>query len=119
MSGLAWIRLDTGWPRNPKVLTLLTERDGYRAAVVYISSLAYSGEQGTDGFIPKLALAQLHGRPIDAQRLIKVGLWHELDNGYQVNDWQDYQQTSDETKARSERAKTLAAKRWAADKSPF
>lgn len=119
MSGLAWIRLDTGWPRNPKILALLSDKDGYRAAVVYISGLAYSGEQGTDGYIPQIALASLHGRPSDAERLVKVGLWVALDHGYQVNDWAEYQQTSEVTKARSERAKALAAKRWKPELDPF
>lgn len=119
MSGLAWIRLDTGWPRNPKILALLSDKEGYRAAVVYISSLCYSGEQGTDGYIPTLALGSLHGRPSDAERLIKVGLWMPLEHGYQINDWAEYQQTSEVTKARSERAKALAAKRWKGQPDPF
>jgi len=118
MSGLSWIRLDTAWPRNPKVLALLQDKEGYRAAVVYICSLLYCGEQGTDGYIPQIGLGLIHARKSDAARLVLVGLWHEAENGYQVNDWDDYQQTSAVTRARSEHARTLANKRWQGSKEP-
>jgi hypothetical protein len=39
-------------PRNQKILTLLAMKDGHRAAFVYVCSLSYAGEQGTDGLIP-------------------------------------------------------------------
>jgi hypothetical protein len=35
-----------------------------------------------------------------------------------VNDWDDYQQTSAVTRARSEHARTLANKRWQGSKEP-
>jgi hypothetical protein len=73
--GLPWVRLDTAFPRNPKILALLEEKDGYRAALVWVCSLAYSGEQGTDGFVPRYALQHLHGRPADAEKLVIHSLW--------------------------------------------
>ncbi len=112
MAGLAWVRLDTAFPRNHKILLLLDGREGHRTAFVYLCGLAYAGEQGTDGFIPKPALRILHGRPADAVRLVDVGLWNESAGGWEVNDWNEYQQTSDESQARSEKARRAAAARW-------
>lgn len=112
MSTLAWVRLDTALPRNQKVLALTGMKDGHRAAFVYICSLSYAGEQGTDGFIPAPALPMLHGRPQDADRLLEVGLWHARSGGWQINDWGEYQQTNAETEERTKRAKAAAAARW-------
>lgn len=112
MSTLAWIRLDTAMPRNHKILTLVSMKDGQRAAFAYVCSLAYAGEQGTDGFVPEPALPMIHAKPNDVQRLLEVGLWHARPGGYEINDWADYQQTSAETDARTKRAKAAAAARW-------
>lgn len=112
MSGLAWVRLDTAFPRNHKVLALLDGKDGHRAAFVYLCGLAYCGEQGTDGFLPRPALPLLHGKPTDATRLVEVGLWELHNGGWQINDWADYQQSNDETRTRRARAKAAAEVRW-------
>ncbi len=45
VKGLEWVRLDTAWPRNPKVLELLHIK-AHKALIVYVSSLAYCGEHG-------------------------------------------------------------------------
>lgn len=116
--GLPWVRLDTSFPRNPKILAMLAERDGYRASFVYLCGLAYSGEQGTDGFIPRYALPLLHGRPKDADALTRHRLWHEQRGsaGWTVNDWAEFQQSSAETAERArharESARKAACSRW-------
>lgn len=113
MSTLAWVRLDTAMPRNHKILALLGMKEGHRAAFVYLSSWCYAGEQGTDGFIPSVALGFIHGREVDAERLVEVGLWLPTQGGWQVHDWADYQQTNAETDARTARARAMAEARWA------
>lgn len=110
--GLPWVRLDTTFPRNHKVLSLIGGREGHRAALVYVCGLAYAGEQGTDGFIPREVLPLLHARPIDARRLVDVRLWIADPGGWVVNDWREYQPSTDETKERSNRARSAAMARW-------
>lgn len=110
--GLQWVRLDTSLPRNHKVLGLLSGRDGHRAAFVYVCSLTYAGEQGTDGFIPREALPLCHGRPTDAVRLVEVGLWHDDPGGWLINGWAEYQPTNEETVLRSKKARSAAMARW-------
>jgi hypothetical protein len=109
---LPWIRLDTSMPDNPKVLLLLDAREGHRAAFVWCCSLAYAGKHGTDGFIPRFALSRINGRPADASRLIEHGLWDAVDGGWHIHGWGEMQESTDETKKRSERARVAAHKRW-------
>ncbi len=84
MSGLAWVRLDTAFPRNHKVLAAVEAKDGHRAM----------------------------GRQADADRLVDVGLWQLVNGGWQINDWADYQQSNEETKRRKARARAAAEVRW-------
>lgn len=109
---LQWIRLDTSFPRNHKVLSLLAQRDGHRTAFVYLCGLAYSGEQGTDGFIPQEALALIHGRPADSMRLVESRLWHTDPGGWLINDWADFQPSTEVTQLRQKKARAAAMARW-------
>lgn len=117
--GLPWIRLDTGWPTNPKTLALIGEgTKGRSAAFVYIAALCYSGEHGMDGFIPHYALAVLQASKRDVQLLIDHRLWVEDgQGGWQINDWREYQQSNEETQRRSERAREAAQIRWSKKKA--
>jgi len=109
---LPWVRLDAGLPRNHKILALLGQKDGHRAAFTYICGLAYAGEQGTDGFIPREALALCHGRQTDAAKLIAVRLWHLDPGGWLINDWNEFQPSTNEMQERSKRARSAAMARW-------
>ena len=106
---LPWVRLDTTFPTNPKVLSLVSDRK-WRALSVYVCSLSYSGAHGTDGFIPTTALPFVHATPRDAADLVQVGLWHKDKIGWVINDWGDYQQTQ------AEATDALNAKRVGAKK---
>ncbi len=108
---LPWVRLDTGIVDNPKILHLIDAKQ-HRAINVYLFSLAYCGRHELDGFIPNAALSRIHGTRQDAETLLEIGLWHTEVGGYKINDWAEYQPTSDQTKARRQRAQANAAKRW-------
>lgn len=109
---LPWVRLDTGLPRNHKILALLEMRNGKESAFVYVCSLSYCGEQGLEGFLPSTALQFVHAKPADAKRLVDAGLWIQQPGGWVVNGWTDYQPSNEQNKARSERARKAAAARW-------
>lgn len=110
---MSWVRVDAGLASNHKVLQVMTERGGEHAVCVYIFALGHSAQQGTDGFIPTIALGLIHGKPRDATLLVSAGLWHEIPGGYEINDWRDYQPSDEEAQRRSEKAKKAAAVRWA------
>lgn len=95
---LSWVRLDTGLPDHPKILGLIGAKK-HRAVLVFTFGLAYSGRHETDGFIPKAALPFIHATDADARALVDARLWHHVAGGWQINDWEEYQPTS-ETSAR-------------------
>lgn len=112
MTNLRWVRLDSAFPYNHKVITLVQQRR-HRAIVVYCCGLAYAGAQGTDGWIPVAALPLLHAKRIDADHLVEANLWVPRPGGWDIHDWCEYQPSSEETAARSERARAAALTRWA------
>jgi hypothetical protein len=114
---LPWVRLDTTMPDHPKIIQLVDDyKDGRGTAFIYICSMAYAGRHGTDGFIPKGALARIGGRPVDADRLVQVGLWHKEGTGWVIHGWAEYQQTNEETQERRRKIEELSRKgncvRW-------
>ena len=115
MAGLNWARLDANFSTNHKTLALMGMRGGDHAALVYVFSLGYCAMNGTDGFIPKAAPGTFHGTSKDASLLVEVGLWLAIVGGWNVNDWAEYQPTSEATKERSDKARKAAAKRWGTD----
>lgn len=109
---LHWVRLDTEFPTNFKVMELVSEQH-FRALFVYVSSLAHSGKNETDGFIAETWLPMIHGTPKIARELVDVGLWMPVPGGWEIPDWADYQPTSEESRARSAKARKAAEARWA------
>ena len=111
MTGLPWVRLDTGFPNNPKILALIADRR-HRAIVGYVCALAWSGSQGTDGFIPHIALSFTHLDSVSAGWLVAESLFQPAPGGWLINDWAEYQQTTAETAERSAKAQAAARIRW-------
>jgi len=109
--GLPWVRLDTQFASNPKILYLI-EDNQWRSIVVWLAGLGYVGVHGTDGFIPKSALPTFHGTQKDARNLVGVGLWDAALGGWEVHDWATFQISNDEMKKRRERAQAAAMRRW-------
>lgn len=109
---LPWVRLDTAFPHNPKLLAMLQERGGHRSGLVYLCSLSYAGAHGSDGFVTREALRFVHGNASDAERLVRHGFWIEQPGGWLINDWEKFQESSSETQARRARAQAGAAARW-------
>lgn len=109
---LPWVRLDTAFPSNPKVLALVEDKQ-YRAICTYIGGLAYAGAHGTDGYLPKSSLPFLHGGTREAQKLVEVGLWIPHGSaGWDINGWSEFQPSTKETQDRRARAKAAAEVRW-------
>ena len=113
--GLPWVRLDTSFAQNPKILYLVEDKK-HRAIVTYIAGLAYAGAQGTDGFLPTACLPVIHGAKVDAKALVDVGLWVETIGGWEINSWDEHQQSNEETQLRRKRARDAAMQRWHGDR---
>ena len=106
---MPWVRLDTGLPDHPKILSLI-EAKKQRSALVYVFSLAYAGRHETDGFIPKAALPFIHATTQDARALVEMRLWHHTEGGWMINDWDEYQPTSEASRGRVESLKRASRK---------
>jgi len=113
MAELSWVRVDSALASNHKVLALLAEKGGDHALCVYIFALGHVARQGLDGFIPEIALGLIHGKKRDADLLIQVSMWRTVQGGFEINDYAEYQPSGADTKARSDKARTAAAARWA------
>ena len=101
--GLPWVRLDTNFASNPKILELLAAKQ-FRAAFAYVAALAYSGSHGTDGYIQDTALPFIHATKTDAKPLVDVGLWVADPAGWHINGWDEFQVSDEAAKKRRERA---------------
>lgn len=112
MPGLKWIRLETTMFENPKLLYLKEDRQ-YRAVIVHLEGMCYSGRHGLAGYVPKAALRIIGATTTDANRLVTAGLWSPSPGGWQINGWDEYQLADEDAAKRSEKAQKAAAARWA------
>lgn len=109
--GLPWVRLDTQFAANPKILYLMKDKQ-FKAAFVWVTSLGYAGAHGTDGFIPTEALPFLHATKAEAKTLVEVGLWLENVGGFEINSWAEFQPSNADTQERKKKARDAAMQRW-------
>lgn len=108
---MAWVRLDDSFTEHPKVMAA-----GPLALAMQVAGLCYCNRNLTDGFIPwGIARTLLswevlgpdrrqyrisvtcgaHGEDVDSEYVIKqlvdAGMWEEVDGGYRVHDYLQYQ----------------------------
>lgn len=92
---MAVIHIHTGVPTSPKHAPLSDA-----AFRLWTHALCWSKEHLTDGFIPAAMLLPLHpkGPKVVAELLASIvlgkgPLWHEVEGGYQVHDYAEWQET--------------------------
>ena len=92
---MSWAKFDDQFYDHPKIRSI-----DPLAAFLWVCSISYSARHLTDGFVPQTmprALINLEEKPhtktlLDAlvRQLLKVGLWHKAEGGYQVHDYLEY-----------------------------
>ena len=91
---MAWAKLDDGMPTHPKVMAA-----GPMAFALDVAAICYSNKHLTDGFIATHALpAVLPGMSAPkrhADKLVEVGRWDQVDGGWKIHDFHDFQPTAD------------------------
>jgi hypothetical protein len=114
-----WFRADVGIAQHPKLLELRFSKQ-HEAAWLYLDSIGYATEHLTDGWIP-LWFPQARGfRPRDADALVRVGLWHQMEigdcGGWLIHDYLAHQKSKDqwitEQHRRKDKARRAAEARW-------
>lgn len=78
---MVWFRVDDVLPFHARVIEA-----GNAAMGLWVRAGALSAGQLTDGFITA-ATARTLGSPREIKRLVEVGLWAEVDGGYQFHAW--------------------------------
>lgn len=113
MSGaLQWIRLDTTFPDNPKIMDLV-DNNNHRVVVAHVSMMCHIGKTGSDGFFTESAAKRYGISRKDAVLAVESGLWIPAPGkGYEINDWAEHNPVDDAARARSEKARRAAEKRW-------
>lgn len=90
---MAWAKLDDGMPTHPKVMAA-----GPLAFALDVAAICYSNKHLTDGHIAEHVLpAVLPGmnKPKrHADRLVEVGRWSEIEGGWVIHDFHDFQPTA-------------------------
>ena len=86
---MSWVRIDDRAPEHRKQLAA-----GPIACWLWVCGLAYANRQTAhDGIIPSAALPMLGAIPNvsrHAARLVDVGLWDAIDDGYRIHDYNDF-----------------------------
>lgn len=100
-----YIQLHDAYPEHPK--TAARSAEAFRA---HISAICYAHRRQTDGFVP-LAVAQAFGRK-GLRELVQAGMLLEVEGGYQVHDYDQWNETREEIEARRIRNKNAAHSRW-------
>ncbi len=105
---MAVVNIHTGVATSPKHAPLSDP-----AFRLWTHALLWSKEHLTDGFIPAGMLATLHPRgPRVVAELLRVlvpgkgPLWHEVEGGYQIHDYQDWQDTKARVQERRQQWRT-------------
>ena len=133
---MPWVRIDDGFARHPKVAAA-----GPLAIAMQVAALCYCNREMTDGFVPRSVARTLvdwevisadgrvhqiahtcgmSGDDVTCQWVIDIlvsaRMWHEVEGGYQIHDYADYQATKADIQAmqatKSEAGKRGADSRW-------
>jgi hypothetical protein len=110
---MPWAKFDDRMPSNRKI-RLLSDA----AFRLYVSSVCWCSEQLTDGRIATEELrivSDVRDPEAAAGELVARGLWEEVDGGWLVHDFHDYNPTA--AAVRDERAKAAERQRRARDKA--
>lgn len=91
---LSWVRLDANIGSHDKILALLSDPSPkkWQAYASYMTALAWSGGQGTDGKVPTTALPFVHGTTTTARLLVKYQLWDEGLTGWVIRNFDSRQE---------------------------
>lgn len=114
MDAITWFKIDDNFWGSAKRMACTPDAIG-----LWATAGSWCSQQLTDGFVPKHVLPVLGGTARLAQKLVSVGLWEEVDDGWHFHDWSDYQPTKAaveaERSAARERMRSRRVRRSAED----
>lgn len=96
---MPWIKVLDTLPDHPRAV-----KAGPEAMWLYIAGLCYCNRLKTDGMVPGYQVPRLTTIPKperSVSRLVDVGLWESVEDGYQVMNYLKFQRSSTEIEALS------------------
>jgi len=106
---VAWVKIDDNFADHPKIASA-----GPLGMALQVAALCYCNRYLTDGFIPRAMAPRLvyfegFAEPHDViTRLIEVGIWIEVEGGYRIHDYLEYQPSKADIEATASSAERLA-----------
>lgn len=103
---MAWVKIDDGFADHPKMA-----RVGPLGMALQVAALCYCNRYLTDGFIPKAVATRLISfddlaRPEDViSSLVSAQVWEEVEGGYLVHDYLEYQPSREQVLAEREKSR--------------
>lgn len=85
---MAWAKIDDGWWCHPKVMALSLPASG-----LWARALSWSCQQRRE-VVPERFLMMVGADQAHADELVHAGLWIEVEGGYLIHDWSEYQEQS-------------------------
>jgi hypothetical protein len=105
---MVWFRVDDGFYSHPK--TLLIPRDKRALAVgTWVLCGTWSASKRLDGFVPFHMLDEVAASVEGAEALVAVKLWRKTKQGYQFNNWSEFQPTRAEMDEQKEKDRVRKA----------
>ena len=96
---MPWVKLDDNFPSNDKVLSV-----GADAFRLYVEGLCHCARNLTDGVVTAHALRRLW-EPSSAAELVTARLWTASDDGYEINDYLEFNPSREQVEAQREAAR--------------
>jgi hypothetical protein len=96
---MVWVRIDEDFAQHPKLVSA-----GPNAMALQVAALCYANRNLTDGFLPRAAVHGLIPSDVDSdaaettKRLIAHGIWEEVEGGYAIHDYLDYQPSREQVR---------------------
>lgn len=87
-----WFKMDDKFHSSKKLMKI-SKRARFGAAGLWSIAGSWCGEQLTDGFVPQYMLEAWGPPPSASKALVEVGLWANVDGGFQFVNWAEYQPT--------------------------
>lgn len=114
---MGWIRYDDGFPSHPKLLGI--DRLQALAGWLHFRATCYCEQHLTDGFVPIAWVRRMDdfdefstdGLTL-AGLLVDAGLFDEVEGGFEVHDYLDYNRSKAEVRAAKDAASKAARSRW-------
>lgn len=101
---MPWFKVDDNFAFHPKAITATNSALG-----LWVRAGSWCGANLTGGRLPAGMVGTLGGLKRDARTLVDVGLWIEVEDGYQFKDWELYQPTKEQVEAERAAARARQA----------